>query len=76
MNIFDMIKGGAGSSLGGLGSLGNDHLGGFRTFIDMAQRNPNMSHLGDLMKEFMTNAPEGVSQLTKGPWNFGSNSES
>lgn len=71
MNVFGMLGSMSGSSLGGLSSLDlNDRAGGFRTMIDMAQKH-QVHSMGDIMKEFMTNAPEGVSQFTKGPWNFG-----
>lgn len=48
-------------------NIGNDSSGGFRGFFDLAKGMPN---IGDMMKELMTNAPHGVTQFTKAPWNF------
>ena len=48
-------------------NIGNDSSGGFRTFFDLAKGTPN---IGDMMKELMMNAPRGVTQVTKAPWNF------
>lgn len=75
MNLFDFIGAQSGSqSLGGLSSLGmNDRGGGLRSMIDIAQKHQihGFEDIGSVAKELMTNAPEGVTQLFKGPWNFG-----
>lgn len=72
MNLFDFIGAQNGmQSLGGLSSLStNDGAGGFRAMLDMAAKH-RVPDVGSVAKEMMTNAPEGVTQLFKGPWNFG-----
>lgn len=57
MNIFDQ-----------LGSM-NDSSGGIRGFLDLARQGGGFN-FDTLAREVMTNAPHGVTQLTKAPWNF------
>lgn len=47
----------------------NASSGGIRSMIDIANKH-QLRSVGDYMKDLMTNAPPGVTQLTKGPWNF------
>lgn len=75
MNLFDFIGAQNGrQALGGLSSLDmSDAKGGVRSMIDMAMKHQmkGFDDIGSVAKEMMTNAPEGVTQLFKGPWNFG-----
>lgn len=70
MDLWSMLGEMSQGSLGGAKSASmNESSGGFRTMIDIAQRN-QIHNMGDIVKNLMTNAPSGVAQFTKGPWNF------